>query len=140
MNAKSPRYAAIDQWQVAQCEWIDDRWHLDGRPIHAGSQMEMVFPDGTWQPVRIESEDAGRVLFAFVFHHKQPLGVKIGFTRKLRWPEEPTGRPRVSPELAEAMRLLAKIVANASPCTSAGSRMVDIELIERAAELAGVEV
>jgi hypothetical protein len=38
-------------------KWIDDRWHCDGRPIHAGDGMEMQFPDGTWLHVRIESQD-----------------------------------------------------------------------------------
>jgi hypothetical protein len=83
---ESPRYAAIGEWQVANCEWIEGRWHLDGRPIHAGSQMEMVFPDGTWQRIRIESENSGKVLLAYVFYHGEPFKTKIGFTRKLRWP------------------------------------------------------
>lgn len=74
------------EWFSANCDWIDGRWHLNGRPVHAGSHMELLFPDGTWQRVRIESREAGRVLVAYVFYHGEPLTLDIGCTRRLRWP------------------------------------------------------
>ena len=46
--------------------WIDDRWHLNGRPIHAGDCMELRGGGGKWIPVRIESSNRGRVLHAVV--------------------------------------------------------------------------
>ncbi len=49
--------------------WIDDRWHADGRPIHAGSAWELATPAGWWLIVRIESEDSGRRLCAYIDEH-----------------------------------------------------------------------
>lgn len=55
--------------------WIDGRWHVnDGRervPIHAGDvwQLRPVSVGGSWITVRIESQDHGRRLIAYVDVH-----------------------------------------------------------------------
>lgn len=58
-------------------EWIDDRWHLKGRPIHAGCGMDVRWPDGTWERVRIESAAAGRKLFACFAYHGLDLSIRV---------------------------------------------------------------
>jgi len=58
-------------------EWIDNRWHLDGRGIHAGESLEVQWPDRTWQRVRIESAEAGRKLFAHFDYHGLGLCVRV---------------------------------------------------------------
>jgi hypothetical protein len=71
----------------AAIEWIEDRWHLGGRPIHAGCGMEVCWPDGTWQHVRIESGDAGRKLFACFDYHGLGLSIRVDDSDcQLRWP------------------------------------------------------
>jgi hypothetical protein len=71
-------------------EWIDGRWHCDGDGIHAGVGMEVRWPDGTWQRVRIESGDSGRKLFANFDYHGMTLAVRVdpeaNDPRELRWP------------------------------------------------------
>jgi hypothetical protein len=62
---------------TSQLEWIDDRWHLDGRGIHAGCNMEVQWPDRTWEVVRIESADCGRRLYAHFDYHGQGLCVRV---------------------------------------------------------------
>jgi hypothetical protein len=44
-------------------KWIDERWHVAGRGIHAGDMMELRCGD-RWVLVRIESSEAGTRLFA----------------------------------------------------------------------------
>lgn len=46
-------------------QWIDNRWHCDGQPIHAGSTWELKCQN-VWIVVRVESADQGRVLIAHV--------------------------------------------------------------------------
>ena len=53
--------------------WIDDRWHADGKPIHAGSVWELATPGGWWIIVRIESEDSGHRLIAYIDEHGMPF-------------------------------------------------------------------
>jgi hypothetical protein len=67
--------------------WQDHRWHCDGRPIHAGALMEYLCPDNSWLPVRIESEDRGRVLVAYFTYRGMPLRLQV-FEKndQLRWP------------------------------------------------------
>jgi len=72
-------------------EWDGDRWNLDGRGVHAGDGLELRFPDGTWLPVRIESADCGRKLYAYFEFHGMDLCLGIfdheGYTRHdVRWP------------------------------------------------------
>jgi len=72
-------------------EWIDDRWHCNGKPIHAGTGMEVQWPDGTWQRVRIESARSGRVLLACFDYHGLGLSIRVvgnddGSDMPLRWP------------------------------------------------------
>jgi hypothetical protein len=74
-------------------EWIDGRWHFDDIPIYAGDGMEVLFPDGTWLPVRIESEFCGQRLYAhFEFHGKELRILVMDLNRvpaplaNLRWP------------------------------------------------------
>lgn len=70
-------------------EWTDDRWHLDGKPVHAGEVMEIRWPDGTWECVRIESTDSGRKLFAYFDHHGEQLRIPVhtlfNGDRQFRW-------------------------------------------------------
>jgi len=71
--------------------WIDERWHLDGRPIHAGTLLEILWPDGTWELVRIESDDRGRNLYAHFRHHGRSVSVLAHRptwtgTLPMRWP------------------------------------------------------
>jgi hypothetical protein len=70
-------------------DWIDGRWHLDGKGIHAGDMMEIRWPDGTWEVVRIESADRGHLLSAHFEYHGLCLRVTAWpDTRfELRWPE-----------------------------------------------------
>lgn len=51
--------------QVANCKWVDKRWHIDGEGIHAGETLEMKLEDG-WHEVRIETRDLGEILDAYV--------------------------------------------------------------------------
>lgn len=70
--------------------WKDGRWHLDGRPIYAGNFMEICWPDGTWELVRIESGDGGHSLRAYFQHHGQtashPVANRDAVLARLRWP------------------------------------------------------
>jgi hypothetical protein len=71
-------------------EWLDGRWHLDGRGIHAGASLEFRWPDGTWERVRIESGDCGRKLYAHFDYHGLALRVRVvapdACDCELRWP------------------------------------------------------
>lgn len=57
--------------------WDDGRWHLRGQGIHAGAVMEVRWPDGKWEKVRIESADAGRRLYAHFKYHGVDLCVLV---------------------------------------------------------------
>ena len=91
------RRSAVRQWRMTMVatdlEWIDSRWHLDGRPIQAGCGMEVQWPDGTWQHVRIESMNGGQRLNAHFDYHGLGLRVRVvqlGASNDeglpLRWP------------------------------------------------------
>ena len=97
----------------SQLEWIDARWHLDGKPIHAGCGMEVRWPDGTWQHVRIESGNHGHRLLACFDYHGLGMCVRVDDSCEceLRWP---TGAVAGFAEQAEA-RLNA--FGNAQPRT-----------------------
>lgn len=71
----------------AALEWLDDRWHLEGRGIHAGEQMELLCSKGEWLAVRIESSDHGRRLSAWIRVHGRDFvsGIDTEFDA-LRWP------------------------------------------------------
>ncbi len=58
-------------------EWLDDRWHFAGQPVHAGCSMELCWPDKTWERVRIESADCGRRLSAHFQYHGESLRVTL---------------------------------------------------------------
>lgn len=67
-------------------EWIDGRYHVDGLPIHAGTVMEMRFPDYTWQCVRIESRKQGAELLAFWDYHGETVCCQVDQRlHRLRW-------------------------------------------------------
>ena len=70
-------------------DWIDDRWHLDGQPVHAGAAMDVCWPDGTWETVRVESADRGHKLLATFDYHGLALCVRIWPDPDIefRWPE-----------------------------------------------------
>jgi hypothetical protein len=57
--------------------WTNNRWHLDGKPIHAGDGMQMRCPDGTWINVRIESANLGKSLFAHFDYHDIGLSLRV---------------------------------------------------------------
>lgn len=69
--------ATKTQKRAGVWEWIDDRWHLDGRPVHAGANMQICWPDGEWEVVRIESSNAGKFLYAYFDHHGLDVAVRI---------------------------------------------------------------
>jgi hypothetical protein len=62
------------------------RWHCDGKPIHAGANMELQFPDEEWVLVRIESHESGRILLAQVDFHCATLVYGLTHKSRLRWP------------------------------------------------------
>lgn len=67
--------------------WIEDRWHCDGRGIHAGSQMELRCDGGKWLTVRVESYNRGRGLSAFIAVHGRQFASTIEPEYdQLRWP------------------------------------------------------
>lgn len=57
-------------------EWIDGRWHLDKHGIHSGDQLWIKWPDGTWERVRVESQDNGRKLSAHFDYHGLELSIR----------------------------------------------------------------
>lgn len=68
-------------------EWIDDRWHLDGHGIHAGTTVELCGADGQWFPVRLESANKGQTLIAFTRIHGLDFTKRIDTEYdQLRWP------------------------------------------------------
>lgn len=76
---------------LANLRWTESRWHLDGRGIHAGDILEIRAlkpPDnvgGMWFRVAIESQDAGRVLFAhFELDGLAPMQ-RVHNGHELRW-------------------------------------------------------
>ncbi|HVW36350.1 MAG TPA: hypothetical protein VHB99_03555 [Pirellulales bacterium] len=67
--------------------WQDDRWHCDGRGIHAGEMMELQGYDGKWSLVRVESSDRGRRLIAIVDVRGRQFACGIEpECDQLRWP------------------------------------------------------
>lgn len=70
-------------------EWVDDRWHLNGKAIHAGAGIEVQWPDGAWEVVRVESGDRGRKLYAMgISYHGVYLSIRIDDgSYRLRWPQ-----------------------------------------------------
>lgn len=71
--------------QVANCEWIDNRWHLNDKGIHAGEALEMKLEDD-WHEVRIESRDRGRILDAYIAVDGRPFKTQLRTYDRLRWP------------------------------------------------------
>ena len=81
--------------------WKNDRWHLDGKGIHAGDGAEYRFPDGFWERGRFESQDGGRVLLFYFRFHGMSLKLRLDPDHDdVRWPES-TPR-RYQPEEAVA--------------------------------------
>jgi hypothetical protein len=87
---------------LANLEWLGERWHCQGRPIHAGDFLEVYAPGvsdygeesvtfrpGTdrWLLVRIESVNQGRELVAHLDHHGLMFQHRISPYDRLRWPE-----------------------------------------------------
>lgn len=70
-------------------EWIGNRWHCEGKPIHAGVGMELRGTDGERFLVRIESQDCGRLLIAYHDIHGLDFRYSIDPEYdRLRWPRE----------------------------------------------------
>ena len=68
-------------------QWIDDRWHCEGRGIHAGDRLELLEGDDAWREVRVESQDGGRVLLACSEIDARMCERRIDPEReRLRWP------------------------------------------------------
>jgi hypothetical protein len=71
-------------------DWLDRRWHLGGRPIHAGYYLEVRREDGTWWDVRIESTDSGRWLrmyFDVPGMRGRQAWIHMHEDDQLRWPK-----------------------------------------------------
>jgi len=69
--------------------WDGDRWHCDGRAIHAGVLMELkgAYGGSSWFEVRIESRNRGKDLVAVA--KIQGLDFTYGIDPEcdqLRWP------------------------------------------------------
>ena len=71
--------------QIANYQWIDGRWHLDGQPLHAGDQIEILTPDG-WRTVRVYRATESLGLRVCVNFHGLIFTRTVG-NAKLRWPE-----------------------------------------------------
>ena len=68
-------------------EWIDGRWHLNGQGIHAGDMLEL-YTGKKWLMVRIESQNGGRDLYAYLSIDDQEFHTWVSTKYdKLRWPE-----------------------------------------------------
>lgn len=67
-------------------QWTNDRWHCDGRGIHAGDTLELLCNNG-WLSVRVESRDCGRALVAYatIMGTEFARSIATGHDT-LRWP------------------------------------------------------
>lgn len=72
--------------QIANCIWVDKRWHLNGVGIHAGETLEMELDDG-WREVRIETRDLGEILDAYIHVGGRSFKTTVQPYDKLRWPK-----------------------------------------------------
>jgi hypothetical protein len=74
--------------------WEFDRWHCynprrrEWMPIHAGHGLELKLSDGSWVPVRIESQFSGRILTAYYDALAAGEGKDSAELDVLRWPLE----------------------------------------------------
>ncbi len=66
VEAQESRSTSTSTKLTCGLKWIEDRWHNNGVPIHAGTGWALLTPGGFWLIVRIESADGGRRLIA---HH-----------------------------------------------------------------------
>ena len=72
--------------QVANCKWVDKRWHLNDIGIHAGEHLEMELDDG-WREVRIETRERGEILEAYIHIGARPFKTMLDSGDRLRWPK-----------------------------------------------------
>jgi len=73
---------------MLELKCINDRWHLGDREIHNGTFMELQWPDGTWEIVRVECNRAENELCAHFYYHGEELVVRVDTPdsiRRLRW-------------------------------------------------------
>jgi len=79
-------------WADTGLTWLRSRWHLEGKPIHAGDGAWLLEyideyesdrePD--WLKGRIETEDAGRILFFVVEWGGHHFRLRIRPSHRLR--------------------------------------------------------
>lgn len=78
------------------------RWYVDGEPVHAGTTLEVRGfdranednPTPKWFSVRVESENLGRTLVAYIDHHGLAFRLRLASMKDdrqnvlhpLRWP------------------------------------------------------
>lgn len=73
--------------------WTDNRWHLEGKPIHAGACVDIRWPDRTWERGRIESSHLGRKLWFHFEHHGEAVVIQVCdldrdlIQQTIRWPQ-----------------------------------------------------
>ena len=83
--------------------WDGDRWHVEGKPVHAGDELEVLgveqnpadpdTPIRAWFKVRVESENRGGSLVAHLRHYGLIFRLRLTAIRRdpvvfhpLRWP------------------------------------------------------
>jgi hypothetical protein len=119
--------------------WIDNRWHLEGKPIHAGAGVEIRWPDRTWESGRIESSHVGRKLWFHFDHRGENLVVLVCdldrdlIQQTIRWPQVLASKPFASCDAEkEIVRLrmglgnLREYVAVEGYCDDVGHSVVGL--------------
>jgi hypothetical protein len=61
------------------------RYFLDGQPVHAGTLLELLEPDGTWMLGRYEWSRRRGECPRFCYDNNTPP-VMLGVDARLRWP------------------------------------------------------
>jgi len=70
---------------LANLVWVDGRWHLHGRGVHAGDTVGIQLRDHAWRECRIESRDCGQRLFAHFLWHEEEVVLLVKDHHLLRW-------------------------------------------------------
>ncbi len=116
--------------------WIDNRWHLEGHPIHAGDSVDIRWPDRTWERGRIESSHAGRKLWFHFDHRGEAVVVPVCdldrdlIQQTIRWPQTIAAAPFVGEKEIERLRIglgnLREYVAVEGYCDDDGRQSVGL--------------
>jgi hypothetical protein len=66
--------------------WTENRWHLAGQGIHAGTMLEIHDVEEGWVRVRLESRHGGRILIVCVHVLGRVAQLDLEEHDLLRWP------------------------------------------------------